>query len=94
MPGDGQADPIGVTNLLAKAARKEGVKIFEKSPVEKIIKKNGKVAGVTVNGKNIECEYIVLATGMWSRQIGEDTGFSIPLSVSYTHLTLPTICSV
>ena len=79
MPGDGQADPVGVTNLLAKAARKEGVKIFEKSPVEKIIKKNGKVAGVTVKGKNIECEYIVLATGMWSRQIGEDMGFSIPL---------------
>ena len=79
MPGDGQADPIGVTNLLAKAARKEGVKIFEKSPVEKIIKKNGRVAGVVVNGQTIECEYIVLATGMWSRQIGEDTGFSIPL---------------
>ncbi len=79
MPGDGQADPIGVTNLLAKAARKEGVKIFEKSPVEKILKKNGRVAGVIVDGKTIECEYIVLATGMWSRQIGEDTGFSIPL---------------
>ena len=79
MPGDGQADPIGVTNLLAKAAKKEGVKIFEKSPVEKIIKKNGRVAGVIVNGQTIECEYIVLATGMWSRQIGEDSGFSIPL---------------
>ena len=79
MPGDGQADPIGVTNLLAKAARKEGVKIFEQSPVEKIIKKNGRVAGVKVNGQTIECEYIVLATGMWSRQIGEDMGFSIPL---------------
>ena len=79
MPGDGQADPIGVTNLLAKAARKEGVKIFEKSPVEKILKKNGKVFGVIVDGKTIECEYIVLATGMWSRQIGEDSGFSIPL---------------
>jgi len=79
MPGDGQADPIGVTNLLAKAAKKEGVKIFEKSPVEKIIKKKGRVAGVVVNGKTIECEYIVLATGMWSRQIGEDAGLSIPL---------------
>ena len=79
MPGDGQADPIGVTNLLAKAARKEGAKIFEKSPVEKIIKKNGRVAGVIVNGQTIECEYIVLATGMWSRQIGEEAGFSIPL---------------
>ena len=75
MPGDGQADPIGVTNLLAKAARKEGVKIFEQCPVEKILKKNGRVAGVKVNGQTIECEYIVLATGM---------------SVSYTHLTLPT----
>ncbi len=79
MPGDGQADPIGVTNLLAKAARKEGAKIFEKSPVEKILKKDGRVTGVVVNGNTIQCEYVVLATGMWSRQIGEDMGFSIPL---------------
>ncbi len=79
MPGDGQADPIGVTNLLAKAAKKEGVKIFEKSPVEKILKKKGSVTGVIVNGQTIDCEYIVLATGMWSRQIGEDIGVSVPL---------------
>ena len=79
MPGDGQADPVGVTNLLAKAARKEGAKIFENSPVEKILKKDGRISGVIVNGQNIDCEYVVLATGMWSRQIGEDMGFSIPL---------------
>jgi len=79
MPGDGQADPIGVTNLLAKAAKEEGVKIFEKSPIEKILVKNGRVAGVKVNNQTIECEYLVLATGMWSRQIGEDTGVNIPL---------------
>ena len=79
MPGDGQADPTGVTNLLAKAAKELGVQIFEKNPVEKIIVKNGRVAGVKVNNKLIECEYLVLATGMWSRQIGEDFGVSIPL---------------
>ena len=79
MPEDGQADPVGVTNLLAKAAKKEGVKIFEKSPVKKILKEKGRVTGVIVNGQTIECEYVVLATGMWSRQIGEDMGFSIPL---------------
>ena len=79
MKGDGQADPIGVTNLLAKAAKEEGVKIFEKSPVEKILVKNGRVAGVKVNNQTIECEYLVLATGMWSRQIGEELGVSIPL---------------
>jgi len=79
MKGDGQADPIGVTNLLAKAAKEEGVKIFEKSPVEKILVKNGRIAGVKVNKQTIECEYLVLATGMWSRQIGEELGVSIPL---------------
>ena len=79
MPGDGQADPVGVTNLLAKAARKEGVKIFQNSPVQKILTRNKKVHGVKVNNEIIECEYVVLATGMWSRQIGEDMDINIPL---------------
>ena len=79
MKGDGQADPIGVTNMLAKAAKGEGAQIFEKSPIEKILIKNGKVAGVKVNNQTIQCEYIVLATGMWSRQIGEELGVSVPL---------------
>ena len=79
MPGDGQADPVGVTNLLAKAARKEGAKIFQNSPVQKILTKNGKVHSVQLKDHIIECEYVVLATGMWSRQIGEDIGISIPL---------------
>ena len=71
MPGDGSADPSGVTHMLAKGARKGGAKIYEQSPVETILTKNGKVHGVRVNGQNVECEYVVLATGMWSRQIGE-----------------------
>jgi len=79
MPGDGQADPIGVTNLLAKAAKKEGVKIFQNSPVQKILIKNNKICGVKLKDSTIECEYVVLAAGMWSRQIGEDIGVSIPL---------------
>ncbi len=79
MPGDGSGDPSGITQLLAKAAKGEGARIFEDSPVEKILIKNKKIEGVIVNGQKIECEYIVLATGMWSRQIGEKTGVSIPL---------------
>ncbi|WP_440691490.1 GcvT family protein [Candidatus Pelagibacter sp. HIMB1782] len=79
MPGDGAADPSGVTHMLAKGARLGGAKIFEQSPVETILTKNGRVSGVKVNGQDIECEYVVLATGMWSRQIGERIGVSIPL---------------
>ena len=79
MPEDGQADPVGVTNVLAKAAKIEGAQIYEKIPVTKILVKNNRITGVeTVNGK-IDCEYVVLATGMWSRQIGEDIGVSVPL---------------
>ena len=79
MPGDGAADPSGVTHMLAKGAKSEGAQIFEKSPVDEILTQKGKISGVKVNGQKIECEYIVLASGMWSRQIGEKAGVSIPL---------------
>jgi len=79
IPKDGQADPIGITNVLAKAAKKNGAKFFENCPVKKILTKNGSIIGVdTIYGK-IQCEYIVLATGMWSRQIASDINVSIPL---------------
>jgi len=79
MPEDGQADPVGVTNVLAKAAKMEGAQIFEKTSVEKILVKDKKIVGVQTKFGKIDCEYVVIATGMWSRQIGEDIGVSIPL---------------
>ncbi|MDC0527186.1 FAD-dependent oxidoreductase, partial [Candidatus Pelagibacter sp.] len=79
MPEDGQADPVGVTNVLAKAARIEGAQIFEKTPVTKILLKNNRIIGVETSEGKIQCEYVVLATGMWSRQIGKDIGVSVPL---------------
>ena len=79
MPEDGQADPVGVTNVLAKAAKIEGAQIFEKTPVTKILVKSNRITGVETENGKIECEYVVLATGMWSRQIGQDIGVSVPL---------------
>tara|TARA_A100001011_G_scaffold397125_1_gene497130 strand:+ start:16 stop:2463 length:2448 start_codon:yes stop_codon:yes gene_type:complete len=76
---DGQADPIGVTNVLAKSAKNNGAQFFEKCPVKKILVKNGKIEGVDTNLGRIECEYIVLASGMWSRQVAAEIGVSIPL---------------
>ena len=76
---DGQADPVGVANVMAKAARQNGVTIIEKCPVKKIITKNNKIVGVETSSGKIECEYVVMATGMWSRQIAKEIGVSIPL---------------
>ena len=61
MPEDGQADPVGVTNVLAKAAKMEGAQIFEKTPVEKILVKDKKIIGVQTKFGKIECEYVVIA---------------------------------
>ena len=57
----------------------KGFKIFEKTPVIKILVKKNRIIGVETSEGKIECEYVVLATGMWSRQIGEDIGVSVPL---------------
>ena len=37
---------VVLLNVLAKGARLGGAKIFEKSPVETILTKNGRVSGV------------------------------------------------
>ncbi len=79
IPEDGQADPQILTKTIATAAKNAGVKIFEKCKLEKILKRENQIRGLRTNLGKIDCEYIVLCTGMWSRQIGEAAGVSIPL---------------
>ena len=79
IPDDGQADPEILTKSISIAAKKKGVTIIEKCKLEKILKRDNKIRGVKTNLGTINCEYIVLCAGMWSRQIGEAAGTSIPL---------------
>ena len=79
IPKDGQADPQILTKVIAQAAKQVGVKIIEKCIFKKIIKRNNEVRGIKTNLGDIKCEFIVLCAGMWSRQIGEAVGVSIPL---------------
>ncbi len=79
IPGDGQADPEILTKNISIAAKNKGVKIIEKCKLEKILKRDNQIRGVKTNLGTINCEYVVLCAGMWSRQIGEAAGVSIPL---------------
>ena len=79
IPDDGQADPEILTKNISVAAKKRGAKIFEKCRLEKILKRDNQIRGVKTSLGTINCEYIVLCAGMWSRQIGEAAGVSIPL---------------
>ena len=79
LPKDGQADPANITQALAKGARKGGVAIHENVKVTGILKKDGRVTGVTTDKGEIEAEYVVNCGGMWGREIGVMAGVATPL---------------
>ncbi|WP_119275241.1 GcvT family protein [Taklimakanibacter deserti] len=79
LPKDGQVNPIDVTQALAAGARMNGAKIFENSKVSRILVKDGKVMGVETTDGTIHADKVVIAAGMWSRELGRSIGVNIPL---------------
>ncbi|MBL7717165.1 MAG: GcvT family protein [Bdellovibrionales bacterium] len=75
---DGRVNPVDVTMALAKGARLQGAKIIEGVSATGVLKKNGRVTGVTTTSGTIQCEYVVNCAGMWARQFGEISGVNIP----------------
>lgn len=81
-PSDGRANPVDVTMSLAKGARMQGVRIFEDVQVQDVIVTNQRVTGVKTNLGDITSEVVILAAGMWSRQLGAKLGVSVPLQAA------------
>ena len=80
IPAEAQADPVGVTRALAAGARKGGAVIHEQTAVESILVDGGRAVGVrTAGGEEITADVVVLAAGMWSRQLAADIGVTVPL---------------
>jgi 4-methylaminobutanoate oxidase (formaldehyde-forming) len=79
LPKDGQVNPIDVTQALAAGARSRGAKIFENTKVTRILVKNGKAVGVETAQGTIRADKVVIAAGMWSRDLGRSIGVNIPL---------------
>src|SRR5215468_8535481 len=82
VPGDGRADPVGVTMALAKGARQLGVTIVEGVPCTGVTRRRGAVTGVTTPAGDIAAEYVVNCAGMWARQLGAQAGVTIPLQAA------------
>lgn len=79
LPGDGVANPTDVTQALARAARLGGAQIFEHTKVTEVRRKDGRVTGVATERGEIACEYVVNCTGMWARELGQQSDVTIPL---------------
>ncbi|HSH43579.1 MAG TPA: FAD-dependent oxidoreductase, partial [Arenicellales bacterium] len=79
MPRDGQINPADVTTAMAAGARQRGVRIFENTPVRRILVENGRAAGVELLNGEIRADKVVIAGGMWSRDFAARAGVSLPL---------------
>jgi sarcosine dehydrogenase len=79
MPTDGQADPAGITQALAKGARNRGAKIYEHTRVTGFEFDKKRVSAVKTDQGDIQCEIVVNCTGMWGYQIGQLLGVNIPV---------------
>ncbi|MBL8789861.1 MAG: GcvT family protein [Rhizobiales bacterium] len=79
LPKDGQVNPIDVTQALAAGARSRGGKVFENVKVTRILTKDGRACGVETTSGTIAADKVVVAGGMWSRDLGRSVGVNIPL---------------
>ncbi len=79
LPGDGVANPTDVTQALARAARLGGARIFEHTAVTGVLRRDGRVTGVSTERGDIACEYVVNCTGMWARELGAQSQVGVPL---------------
>ena len=81
IPNDGQTNPVDTTMSLIAGAKKYGVSVFEKSPVEKIANTTSGEFCVVTAGREIRCEKLILACGLWTRELAAQLGIRVPLYV-------------
>ncbi len=79
IPKDGQTNPIDTTQALAKGAKQRGARIFENTKVERIRVEQGRATGVETAAGFIAADTVILAGGMWSRDLAAAAGVAVPL---------------
>ncbi|MEX0307675.1 MAG: FAD-dependent oxidoreductase [Ruegeria sp.] len=78
-PADGRVNPSDVALALSKGARARGVQIFEDTAVTGLQKKAGHISAVEIGDHVIEAEEVVIACGLWSREVAAMAGAHMPL---------------
>ena len=89
IPDDGYLDPSQLTFSLADAARRLGAQIEVRTRVTGIETRGDRVTAVETNRGRIECEVVVVAAGMYSKQLAQLVDVDLPI-VPYGHQYLIT----
>lgn len=84
MPTDGQADPAGITQALARGAREGGAQIRRFTRVTGFERVGNRITHVRTDQGELTCEAVVNCTGMWGYRVGEMLGVNTPV-VPFQH---------
>ena len=76
---DSQVDPLRLMRALLRSATKKGMEIFRGAPVVSIERLGDHWAVAARDDLMVECDFVVVAAGAWSRQVGELIGVNIPI---------------
>ena len=79
IPGDGMTNPTDTTQALARGARRGGVKVLEGVKALSIERAGRSPAAVVTDQGRIACEQVVLAGGLWTRELARPLGVAVPL---------------
>jgi glycine oxidase len=77
-PGVGSLSVYRLTQALAMAARQLGATVLEETPVGGLVQDRGRVIGVRLQGRDLHADLTLLATGAWTRLLGDTIGVTLP----------------
>jgi glycine cleavage system aminomethyltransferase T/glycine/D-amino acid oxidase-like deaminating enzyme len=76
---DGHVNPGLAMFALAKLAHEGGVAIRENVRVRELLVDSGAVVGVSTDRGDVRCERVVIAAGLWTRDLAASAGINVPL---------------
>lgn len=78
IPTDGHVDPASLCQSIAAGARIHGAQLRQGIKVQDFTVQDGRIIEVITTDGIFEAETVTLASGMWSRELGQKLGLSIP----------------
>ncbi len=87
-PGDGTVNPGYAALALAKGAHDRGVTIREGVQVSALLIEDDSVTGVRTDRGDVEADTVVLACGLWTRDLAATVGVPVPLyAAEHVHVS-------
>jgi glycine oxidase len=77
-PGVGSLSVHRLSQALAAAARQLGATVLEETPVGGLLREGDRVTGVRLQDRDLHADVTLLASGAWTRLLGDTIGVTLP----------------